>query len=527
LGLRPPFRLSLTLAAIAAKENLLSYKFWWRKKTTSRYSRRKDHALELKNYAETYGPLRPITLSGRDLAHTFWGKSWCAHFEGMADYENRLPRGRTYARNGSLVHLDISPGKIFAIVTGTEVYKININIAPLARSHWELIKKKCHGKISTMLDLLNGKFSPEVMQVVSDPVSGLFPTSSEISYRCSCPDSARLCKHLAAVFYGVGNRLDASPEMLFTLRQVEPIELLTVNAEDIERLGGESSGELADADLNALFGVELRDEEDFSRFKPPARAGAAPVRAGAAPVRAGTAPARAEAAPARPETARARAEASPLAPRASRPAPPRSERDDKDRERANRAADAQEERWESRRRPAAPDVKKAAPPRERSRLERSVLAARGAAPPLPARREASPAPNVRSLQPNSRLVAQLAHPSRRVAPPPEFAEARSPQRASRGAFVARDAKTPAASPRNAVRAEKPKREPRAPDFANITGPQILKLRKALGESQAETSRQIGVSSASLGRWERTVGRVDLREEYVELLASWYRKNFSR
>ncbi|MDR0571359.1 MAG: SWIM zinc finger family protein [Rickettsiales bacterium] len=167
------------------------------------------------------------------MTKTFWGQSWCEHFEKMADYENRLPRGRTYARNGSIVHLELKPGKIYALVAGSDVYEVNIDIQPLNPKLWEDIKNKCSGKIKTMLALLNGQFSQEVMSVVCDPEQGLFPLQSEISYHCTCPDFAGLCKHVAAVFYGIGNRLDTNPELIFTLRQVDPMELFSVAAVEI------------------------------------------------------------------------------------------------------------------------------------------------------------------------------------------------------------------------------------------------------------------------------------------------------
>jgi uncharacterized Zn finger protein len=188
------------------------------------------------------------------MAQTFWGKRWCEHFDGMADFANRLPRGRTYARNGSIIHLDITPGKVFALVSGGSLYEINITVAPLKKGVWNEIKKQCHGEIGTMLDLLKGQFSEEVMQVVCDPKNGLFPRKNEIQYKCSCPDWADLCKHLAAVFYGIGNRLDTSPELLFVLRQVDPIELLSVKADE---LAVPEEGSMSSSELSQIFGVEL------------------------------------------------------------------------------------------------------------------------------------------------------------------------------------------------------------------------------------------------------------------------------
>ncbi|MDR1310008.1 MAG: SWIM zinc finger family protein, partial [Deltaproteobacteria bacterium] len=162
--------------------------------------------------------IKPIVIEGRTISRTFWGKGWCDHFEGMADFDNRLPRGRTYARNGSVFHLEIGPGSIVANVAGSDVYTVKMEVDPLPLESWGAIIQKCHGRISTIIDLLKGQFSPEVMEVVCDPKNGLFPTAKEIRYNCSCPDWAHLCKHIAAIFYGIGNRLDTEPELLFLLR---------------------------------------------------------------------------------------------------------------------------------------------------------------------------------------------------------------------------------------------------------------------------------------------------------------------
>ncbi|MDR2198591.1 MAG: hypothetical protein LBR53_03875 [Deltaproteobacteria bacterium] len=199
--------------------------------------------------------LNGVSVRGkRNMADTFWGKMWCGHFEGMADFSNRLPRGRTYARNGSIIHLDITAGKVSALVTGRSLYKIDMTVAPLPGEVWENIKRKCQGEIGTMLDLLNGTFSPEVMKVVCDPDNGVFPRRGEIKFKCSCPDWAELCKHLAAVFYGIGSRLDTNPELLFVLRQVNPGELLSVSAGELE-VSGEDS--LSRSELSDIFGVTL------------------------------------------------------------------------------------------------------------------------------------------------------------------------------------------------------------------------------------------------------------------------------
>jgi uncharacterized Zn finger protein len=201
----------------------------------------------------------PVTIKGRAMATTFWGKAWCEHVEEYCDYATRLPRGRTYARNGSVVDLQIKPGKIEAIVAGSEVYTVTITISTLPKKSWARLKAACSQSIASLIDLLTGRFDAGVMERLVHPSSGLFPNSKEIKMRCTCPDSAGLCKHVAAVFYGVGNRLDNCPELLFTLRNVDHLELVghAVAEDNLERSLTAGDNSLAGGNLSEIFGIEL------------------------------------------------------------------------------------------------------------------------------------------------------------------------------------------------------------------------------------------------------------------------------
>jgi uncharacterized Zn finger protein len=204
----------------------------------------------------------PVVIEGRTIAHTFWGKAWCDNLESYSDYENRLPRGRTYVRNGSVVDLQIKPGKVTAVVSGSELYETTINIAPLPQSRWRSIKARCAGQIGSLVELLQGRLSKGVMDVVTAHGAGLFPKPSEIEMSCSCPDWAGMCKHVAAVLYGVGARLDHQPELLFLLRKVDHLELIE---EAVPRAGKKTTTgkkTLAEADVADVFGIELAEPED-------------------------------------------------------------------------------------------------------------------------------------------------------------------------------------------------------------------------------------------------------------------------
>lgn len=202
--------------------------------------------------------IQPIEIEGRTIARSFWGKAWCTHMESFCDLDNRLPRGRTYVRNGSVCHLDIKQGEIQAMVSGSSLYNVNIQIKPLLQEKWDYIKQTCLGKVSSLLDLLSGKLSNGVMEVVVHPKEGLFPLTHEFSLDCDCPDWATMCKHVAAVLYGVGSRLDADPAQLFKLRGVNFEELIDVE----EAITSVTSTTISrrkrmdDDALNDLFGLD-------------------------------------------------------------------------------------------------------------------------------------------------------------------------------------------------------------------------------------------------------------------------------
>lgn len=213
---------------------------------------------------------RPIAIEGREIARTFWGKAWCAHIESLADLATRLPRGRSYVRNGAVLHLEIARGAVRARVSGTELYEAEIAIVPLPAPRWKAVRRACAGQIATAVELLSGKLSSAVMTVLCDPERGVFPLGPELELSCSCPDGARLCKHLAAVLYGVGARLDQAPELLFTLRGVELEELVAAAGEAGARAGGEArAARFSDPELADIFGIELEGGREPARTAAP------------------------------------------------------------------------------------------------------------------------------------------------------------------------------------------------------------------------------------------------------------------
>lgn len=229
-----------------------------------RQAKQKVAALNKKGHS-----CQPITIEGRAIVKSFWGKAWCDNLESYSDFANRLPRGRTYVRNGSVIDLRIEIGKVKALVSGSDLYSVEIGVQPLTATRWGAIIKECSGKVASVIELLQGRLSNAVMETVTRRGDGLFPLPRQISLCCSCPDAASMCKHVAAVLYGVGARLDNEPELLFLLRHVEPQDLIRQAGNVPTMAHSDTQGALDSTDLSALFGIDLDDVSAASAAPPP------------------------------------------------------------------------------------------------------------------------------------------------------------------------------------------------------------------------------------------------------------------
>ncbi|MBE7460840.1 MAG: hypothetical protein HS112_09965 [Zoogloeaceae bacterium] len=203
--------------------------------------------------------LSPVAAGRGAIARTFWGKAWCDNLERYSDFENRLPRGRTYVRNGSVIDLRIAAGKVSAQVMGSSLYKVTVNITALPRKQWQALGAECADSIESLVELLQGRLSQGVMARICHPQKGLFPSPKEIAFDCSCPDWAAMCKHVAAVFYGIGARLDEQPELLFTLRRVDAKDLVARAGTGLPlKKKGPAAGRVLDeAGLADVFDIEM------------------------------------------------------------------------------------------------------------------------------------------------------------------------------------------------------------------------------------------------------------------------------
>ena len=225
----------------------------------SQAERRRKAAAEMSKLKKKGHPVAPVALAGRTIASTFWGKAWCDNLEGYGDYANRLPRGRTYVRNGSVVDLQIAEAEINARVSGSALYTVKVDIVPVPKARWKAICRDCAGGIDSLVELLQGRFSKGVMERICRQRSGLFPAPEEIRFSCSCPDWASMCKHVAAVLYGVGARLDNKPELLFRLRKVDEKDLLASAAAGlpVSRKKPLAGKVLEASDISGIFGLDL------------------------------------------------------------------------------------------------------------------------------------------------------------------------------------------------------------------------------------------------------------------------------
>jgi uncharacterized Zn finger protein len=235
--------------------------FWGFRPYVPVAARRAQAAREIEKFRKKGRAVSPVVVEGRKIAKSFWGKAWCDNLERYSDYANRLPRGRSYLSNGLLIDLQIERGKVEALVSGSEIYNVKIDITATATERWKSICADCADSVGSLVELLQGKLSKNVMERVCRETDGLFPAPREITMSCSCPDWAGLCKHVAATLYGVGARLDHDPELLFTLRGVNRDDMVSAVDGDLPLTSAAVASErvLADDDIAALFDLDMSE----------------------------------------------------------------------------------------------------------------------------------------------------------------------------------------------------------------------------------------------------------------------------
>ena len=165
----------------------------------------------------------PIIIEGRTISSSWWGKAWCDNIDIYADFDNRLPRGRNYVRSGCVVDLKIEYGVIKALVVGSrpKPYRVQIDIKPFSDNEVKAFEDKCRNNFESVEDFINGRFPDSFQEYFTSSSLNLFPKVKEMKFSCSCPDWAVLCKHVAAVLYGIGRKLDDDPMLLLRLRRID------------------------------------------------------------------------------------------------------------------------------------------------------------------------------------------------------------------------------------------------------------------------------------------------------------------
>ncbi|HIZ21949.1 MAG TPA: hypothetical protein IAA21_04005 [Candidatus Blautia faecigallinarum] len=222
---------------------------------------KRNSKASMKKAASSGKTLEPIIVQGRTIVKSWWGKAWCENLERYADYESRLDRGKRYVRTGSVIDLKIQKGKILARVQGTRKtpYKVEIRISPLSEEKCQKIIAQCGRKLENVEKLLNGDF-PEEMKELFQSRDGLFPSPREISFSCSCPDWALMCKHVAAALYGVGVRFDENPLLFFELRGIDVGHFIDVTLANkveamLQNVDKKTDRMMDDERISQLFGV--------------------------------------------------------------------------------------------------------------------------------------------------------------------------------------------------------------------------------------------------------------------------------
>jgi uncharacterized Zn finger protein len=206
--------------------------------------------------------IQPVMIEGRTLVKSWWGKAWNHNLESYADYSNRISRGRSYVRNNAVLDLKIVKGNVIAQVKGSRVkpYEVVIQIDALSQEKWSQVIDLCNHSVASLEQLVEGKFPEQLETLFTNLKYGIFPSPEEIHFGCNCPDWAYMCKHVAAVLYGIGSRLDNNPMLFFELRDVDSHALIKKTMESkldhmLDNATKKSNREIDEKDVFDVFGV--------------------------------------------------------------------------------------------------------------------------------------------------------------------------------------------------------------------------------------------------------------------------------
>ncbi|MEG2451981.1 MAG: SWIM zinc finger family protein [Clostridium sp.] len=206
--------------------------------------------------------LEPVLIEGNKIALTWWGQSWNRNLESYADYSNRISRGKSYVKNHAVLNLKMDHNHVTALVqgSGSKPYTVTVTVDELEEKRWKKIIELCNKQIDSVEKLAEGTFPKELAVLFMEHKYGLFPSPAEIHFSCSCPDYAYMCKHVAAVLYGIGARLDKNPLLFFELRNVDYQELIKKSVENklesmLKNAGKKSKRAIPADQAHDIFGI--------------------------------------------------------------------------------------------------------------------------------------------------------------------------------------------------------------------------------------------------------------------------------
>lgn len=176
-------------------------------------------------------------MARQTYGNTWWGEQWLNALTHI-DYDNRLPRGRTYANKGAVKDLKLSGGALHAKVQGSRPrpYQVSIQVPSLTEKNVENLLDALVSDPGVIARLLNGELDPSVLTHAQYLGIAIFPSKwKDLAMQCSCPDWAVPCKHLAAAIYLMSREIDSNPFLVFSLRSVDLAQRLKVRGIHIER----------------------------------------------------------------------------------------------------------------------------------------------------------------------------------------------------------------------------------------------------------------------------------------------------
>jgi uncharacterized Zn finger protein len=223
--------------------------------------RRKLIAFEKKN-----PDITPFKIDSNTLASNWWAKAWNAHLKSHNFNSLQLEKGKLYFRCEALADLKIRNNQITGTVLGSNIepYYSKITINPITKTKWLKITKLYEGHLELFEKVLDHQFPKELSEVFTNKSLGLFPTTKEITFECSCPSRLNLCKHTAVVLFAFGAKIDLDPQILFELRGVDFLKFMatSINKERLNLLKKTRKKNpkiLEDTNLSELFNIDIQE----------------------------------------------------------------------------------------------------------------------------------------------------------------------------------------------------------------------------------------------------------------------------